>query len=581
MSRVLSAKISQVRRKQSLVSAGEGLAMACAFVVIVLAIEMLADWGINWPWTHGAGMAWTVRAVLLVIGLAALSLIIITRIVSPILFAADDETLALAVERNEPDLRGRLIAAVQLSQPQAIAEGSSLSLVRTLIQQTEQLSAQRDFSQIVATDTLYKRGSAAALLLIVAGIAYIAMQPASATLLRRALLSTEAVPRQTRVEVLTGDVRIPRGDSITIIALAHGIHPTAGQLDVHDAASNYSFPLDADAKIAGKYSRKIDNINASFDYRVQLNDGEAGPFHVEAVDRPQAVSLECLQIFPAYIGYPDAPHLAGDLAIVAGSRLVVTVKANKPLKATTAAQFPFNRIHLTGSEKDFPLEINAADHSRATTTAVDGQRGIPLPPGTSGMSVFLVDEDGFETRDPTVYHIDLVPDKPPKIHITSGDAQSETITRNAVQHIDFDAADDFAISRIELRYSIDAGDPVRVNIPLNPPRPKSVSGHYDFDIGKLGLRATKGADDRISIQYVLYVEDLNTVTTPDHLPGHDQTDKYSLDVVTDEQKRQELMTKFANTSDQINSVTNDQQQGSSNLGQAIIRGTGEGATTRP
>ena len=41
MSQMLSAKLLRVRRKQSLVAAGEGLAMAAAFLVIVLTLEML------------------------------------------------------------------------------------------------------------------------------------------------------------------------------------------------------------------------------------------------------------------------------------------------------------------------------------------------------------------------------------------------------------------------------------------------------------------------------------------------------------------------------------------------------------
>ena len=290
-----------------------------------------------------------------------------------------------------------------------------------------------------------------------------------------------------------------------------------------------------------------------------------------------------MQVYPDYIGLPDAPHLPGDLSIVAGSRLIVGVKSNKPLKSTSPAAFPFNRIHLAGSEVDVPLDISPSDRARAQT-GVDGPtRGIPLPPGTNGLSVFLVDENGFETKDPTVYHIEIVPDKPPRIRVTSSDALDQTITRGATQHIEFDAADDYAVGRVSLRYTVEGGDMVEVPITLPLPRPKSISSHVDFSIAALGLRTPKTPGERITIQYWLYAEDLNTVSTPDHLPSHDQTDKYTLEVVTDEQKRQELMTKFSSTSDQINSITTQQQQGSSSLGQTIIRGTDETPepTTRP
>src|ERR1700722_4771453 len=106
MSQQLISKLDVVRRKQATVFSATGVSIALGFIVLALAVEMIVDWGIQWPWTDSPGLAWIVRAGILALMLAGLVWLVLNRILGPWLFGPDDEELALAVEREEPDLRG-------------------------------------------------------------------------------------------------------------------------------------------------------------------------------------------------------------------------------------------------------------------------------------------------------------------------------------------------------------------------------------------------------------------------------------------------------------------------------------------
>jgi hypothetical protein len=573
-------QLAGMRRRQVLVDTTLGIANILGFAALFLAVEMLADWGIDWPWAEGAGFAWIVRAALLAVMLAAIGWIAWTWIVQPTLYGGDEESLALAVERRETDLGGRLIAAVQLSRPEALAAGASPTLVQALIVETEMMSANRDFARAVSVDELVQRGGIVLLILLVFAALFALARPVSGILLGRALLSNEPVPRRTQVTVLTGDTLVLRGDSVTITAEAQGVKPSAGTLLIQDPAGSHTFVLEADPQTPGRYWRRVDDVVVPFDYRVRLNDGGSATFHIDVAERPCVDSFNCVQIFPPYIGLPDTPHLPGDLALVIGSRLIVNVVATKPLASPAGGEHGAgNYIHLVGSEVVFPLDVDGNDPTHATNGRTEGSPGIPLPPGTTGMSIHLVDRTGLQTSNPIVYRIDLLPDEPPKVQITSGGTEEQFVTRTAVLHVSFSATDDFGLGSLALHYSVSGGRVQQIPLALPPGHPKAFSGNFDFSLGSVTIPAPQNPDDKPTIQYWFYAEDLNTVSTADHKPGHGESDRHNLRVVTDAEKRQELMGRFSNIiSDQLNSVTTEQQGVSSRVGQIIVNKAGEPVT---
>jgi hypothetical protein len=112
--------------------------------------------------------------------------------------ALKDDAVALMIERALPAFRSRYIAAVQLAR----GELASKSLVRALVSETAVLARTQSFHTVVDKRGLRTAWRLLALLLAIAGSLAWAARDKLPPLVRRALLSTEPVPRRTKIELL-------------------------------------------------------------------------------------------------------------------------------------------------------------------------------------------------------------------------------------------------------------------------------------------------------------------------------------------------------------------------------------------
>ncbi len=448
MSQLLSQKLSALRRKRATVTtlvAGTG---AVGAVVLLIGLTLVLDWWLELPRVARAGM--------LAVELAILVYTVVWRIIRPILYGPDDEELALAVERESPGFRSRLISVIQLARSEtAGASGMSMTMVGALVRETEQLAEPVDFTRVVKIDRLATLGTIVGLIVVGFGLAVMMTAPASVALIQRVALMNVPVPRKTIVECLSKDMVTPRGESVTIVAKASGlIIPAGGTVKVTSPAGvvqTYELPRDEGS--SDHYSRAIDNIQDNFTYTVYLNDGHSEEFNVTASIRPAVASIDCQQKFPDYTSAGTIKRQTGDLSILQGSRLLMNILANKPVKVTATTDKVRNHIHLHGSEVDFPLSVTSGDGTKLVIQDA-GEPGIPLPAGTTGFSVHLVAPDGLTSKNPAIYPITLVPDAPPRIAINSPKRNDELVTPQATVDVGFDASDDFGVKEMYLRYRL-------------------------------------------------------------------------------------------------------------------------------
>ena len=223
-SALLSKKIAALRRRQVSISAGTGAALVLAVALVLLAIEMGLDWWMD--------LTWGARAALLALNLGIIVYFVARHVFQPILHQPDDDTLALLVEKAQSEFRSRLIASVQLTQPDGIPAGESPELVRAMVRETESLALPIDFEQFVKTDPLKRAGGLALIIFATGLFGFIAGGKASVDLFKRAFLSSAPVPRKTRIVGVTGHLRVGRGDTVTVEAVARGVIPRSGRLVV-------------------------------------------------------------------------------------------------------------------------------------------------------------------------------------------------------------------------------------------------------------------------------------------------------------------------------------------------------------
>jgi len=579
MSDQLVSKLAAVRHKHEVVSLGAGVSTAAAVFIAAIGVEMVVDWLSDLPWAREAGLPWALRLAVMMLILAGVGFIVFWRVIRPIATAPDDETLALAVERFEPAFAGRLISAIQLSMPQAMAAGASPALVRQLVRETESMSVDRDFTRVISGDGVIKSASTALLLLILAAVAINVTQPASVTLLRRAFLFTDPVPRKTRIDQISGNIKVPKGEAISITATAAGIKPATGTLSVEYPKVQYTYTMNRNPDVSGQYVRKIDNITESFAYTVRLNDARSQRFTVSAVDRPSPISIQCIEVLPAFTHQSEKPHLPGDLSLMQGSRLVLKLKANKPLKPNDPMErVAINRVHLAGVEKDYPLYVDEHDNTLAGTQSSDRgvnvreKRGIPMLPGTTGMAIYLVDQDDLESKNPTVYRIDLTPKAAPTIGISSDMVHDDIAVAGQKQDIKFYADDEYGVGAVSLHYKVDNGAVHDVPVPITAGR--HVEGTHVFSLASVSPAAGKSSLEGSAVEFWLTATDTN----PDS-PAWSQTQPHeTLRVVSDAEFRRLRMAEFGSEMGKLDPVKQGQQENSDSLGNFVVT---HGATTRP
>jgi hypothetical protein len=539
---VLGGKIDALRRKHTAVAAATGVAEALAAGIVLLAAGMVLDWLLDLP----VG----VRAVLLLGDLAVLSFLVWTRVSVPVIYRPDEDSAALMVERAHPALGSRLIASIQLTRPRAMPPGTSGALVRALVHETETLSAPIDFGRIVRMDRLVRAGVPAGVLLAAGLLVYLGTRPDSTDLLKRVLLSSTPVPRRTRVECISQDQVIALGDTVKLEAVARGIIPATGTVQLSfSSGREQEFPIDPVPGDTARFVRVLENVQDSFHYIFYLNDGRSRKHLVRAVPRPAVAFLECTQAYPPYTQLGSVRRAPGDLMLLAGSRLRVRVTANKEIRGGQA--------RLTGTVQDpLPLQVDAQKPREALVE-------IPIPAaGLTGFSIHLLDRDGLESRNPAVYRIDIVPDRLPAIRVTYPDRKEELVTSLARMIVGFEASDDYAIGKVFLRYRIDkvADNAEKAEeLDLKGESPRTLRRRFVWELAK--VQPPEGS----TIEYWLEVRDNNDVTGP----GISTSDHYLAKIVSEAEKRADLMSRLSEYLGTLTDVATEQEKLSDNLGELI------------
>jgi hypothetical protein len=538
---LLAGKIAAVRRKHVLVAAGTGAGMAVGVFVILLGTTMLVDWWLDFS-------AWA-RAVALVCVFAPTAFIAWRYIFLPIRYQPDDDAVALRIEKAHPQFRSRLISSIQFPRPGMIPSGAATSLARMTINETETLAAPMNFSGVISTKELNKVLLWAFAILALGIFSFMYGGAVSVDLLKRAFLSSTLVPRHTRVDVLTGDTRIGHGDTIRVEALARGVVPKAGKLFVRMSGKRtQEYALDKDS--TGKFVRPLENVQQNFDYTVRLNDGISRVYHVEVVPRPTTTSIQCEQTFPAYTKLPNMKRSLGDLTLLAGSKLSLVVTMTRDIKQAS--------IRLVGLSNDVPMQVDAQNPRE-----LRGEFAIPAK-GLSGFSIETLDTSGMASRDSAVYRIDVIPDRAPKVKIVYPDRREELVTRQAVQPIGFEGNDDFRIALARLRYRVGESEDAEIKtieLDLGTNAVKEIKNRYEWNIRDFQPPLPEGT----RIEFWLEAQDNNDVTGP----GIGATEHQLLRVVSESEKRADLLNRAGDFLGTINDITGDQEKLNFTLGTLI------------
>jgi hypothetical protein len=258
------------------------------------------------------------------------------------------------------------------------------------------------------------------------------------------------------------------------------------------------------------------------------------------------LGIEALEVFPPYTNLPPMARPTGDLSLLAGSVLRLTVAASGPVKSGS--------VHLAGLGTDVALSVDAGNRNKA-------HADIPIPKeGLTGFSIRLLDDNGIASRETAVYRIDIVPDLPPTIKITHP-GEEEAATAGATELIAFHAEDDFGVARVFLHYIMNHGKEQVIEFDLAGATPRQVYRRFEWNLGALKL-APGGL-----VEYWMEAVDANSVTGP----GRGLTEVARIKIVTEEEKRTELAERMNDALGSLDEVSQSEDELAGRLGTEIFQ----------
>ncbi|HEX4084082.1 MAG TPA: DUF4175 family protein [Chthoniobacteraceae bacterium] len=528
----LRLRVAATRARLLAAQAGTGAVTAASLLIGVFAAEMTLDWLTHLPWLA--------RACFSLPALGGAGWIVYREIILPLMRLPSEHAVACAIERAMPDFKTRLIASIQLGR----SGQKGNALVGALIRETASMAKGMDFRKAVKMGKLLRALRVLVCVLVVAGGLGWLGRANVKLLLERALLLTTRLPSRTQIVKIESPAKIAAGEDLNIGVQGGGVLPESGTILAQDGAHPSEYKLEKTG--ASRYQAVIKSVPASLSFTVRLGDAASDPVAVTVLSPPAVLGVQAVQDFPAYTKLPPMTRHTGDLSLLAGSILKLTVTATSPIKSGS--------IHLAGLEKDLPMSVNPAN-PRETR----GEIAIPRE-GLTGFSLKLVDTNDIPSRETAVYAIDIVPDRPPVIKITHP-GQEDVATAQATEVIAFRAEDDFGLAAVFLHYTVNSSAEKVIEFDLGGANPRQIERRFEWKLSTLKL-SPGGV-----IDYWMEAEDANNVTGP----GRGETDKARIKIVTDDEKRLELTGRMNDALGSLDEVSQSEDNLSKRLGTQIFQ----------
>ena len=281
------------------------------------------------------------RAVLLLAALAAVAYVVWRFILRRIRALPGEDPLAIAVERRFPDLRDRLISAIQLSRESNPERyGMSPQLIADAISEVIEPVKNVRFRDVLATGRVAKAVALGVLAIaLLAGGAAADPESAGIWFRRNVLLQSVRWPQKTYLEVdenrFPGRVaRIVRGEDLVVSARSVGeVHPDRVTIYYEDSEGERGRATMKTDVSSHVYRHEFKEVGFPITFHLEGGDEVTDKYRIELMEPPEVIELEVSVGFPAYAGRdPEQIDLAqGDPEMLLGGFVRLRGRSSKPL----------------------------------------------------------------------------------------------------------------------------------------------------------------------------------------------------------------------------------------------------------
>ncbi|WP_345323206.1 hypothetical protein [Novipirellula rosea] len=501
----MTVKLRSVRWRHAIFAAIRALSIGWCVLISLMILSMALDW--LFPF-----MDPLVRPLMTSATMIASAITVAMMGIKPIRRSLGWHHAASCVDVGVPQLEERWSTVASLSTRDQSADSPTAKAMAAQVT-SEAIAMER----IVRPDAIASPGPLRQTLVVAAvmGIILIGMIAASpkqiSILLQRFWNPTSNITA-TQLTSVTGDLRVPRGDTIDLVTKLSGVSRSTAMLTLRDSEGHeQTHRLRPDDKMTDQFSHPM-RVDESLSYRIRSGDAQTDWNHVQAIDYPEIAELQFLIEFPEYTDRPSVHRdlLPRRIKVVQGSNLTLAIKSLEPLQ----------RLSISLSAAKQSLRDVESDQASLDETVQDL---VPDADGWYQYRMQLIDDvvlrpvlasrDGLTNQRKTFCRIDVIADKAPVARVVSPTDEMAVAVDETIE-IEFEAHDDHGIATAELvvydETQKDAeGNPKVVavkEIPLGDQKmQKHVLGKTQLDLKELNL--PEGSE----ISYAVRVSDNRNV----------------------------------------------------------------------
>lgn len=548
----LAGMLDRVRRRKLGLKVAEFPLLLLSGLVVIWVLQALVD--------REMELSRGVRTVLLALqGIGVLALLH-ALVVRPLLGRLNRRHAALLVENAFPRFRSSLISAYDLTASPEACNPRSRALVGQLLDEVSSEVEKEDIARsLFGIDRLRRLAIFAAALLGFGLVLFLVFQPVSGILIQRIFLSDVALPAETRVIAMTGDLKVNPGETVALQARAEGVIPASGTLRVrYDDGVTESvevFPSDKDPAL---FAHTVPSVRASFDYHFEIHDGSSEAHRVTAVVLPTLEEVRFTQIYPDYTGLPETPMPPSSLRLLAGS--VLRIEATASIGLESSGLLIRGREEEETISRDLDIVGEKSNRLRAEMTVPEE--------GWRSLSIHLTSRDSISSRNDPVYPVEIRADQPPRVALVEPGEDRTTLLARETPRLAFRARDDYGIARLALCYRVirpglreDSGSETgRIPLDLREGA-KSHSGTLEWNLNALLPPLVPGC----RLSYWVEAEDHNDLTGP----GIGRSLEKQIEIVSEARKRLELLELLGERARAIEELYRMQREANERIDESI------------
>lgn len=449
---------------------------------------------------------------------------------------------AMLVESNRPDLRSRVVSAVEL-YPDLEAEQPryDAGLVSAAVCYAQQSTQDDDFRAVIDRGPAQRHLCVALITLALWGGAFL-WRPHDVC---RALVSMaraweevgdlvrRAAGAGIEIDAL-GQKAFLKGSDVTIRARQRGFRREHMTLHVLTAQGQEATSMSVAADADGNATYTFEDVQETFG--LYLSAGRIGSDRrlIVVTERPRIVTLTVEYEWPEYVRRAPAvqPRSDGNLRALYGSTVILTIEANKELASAV----------LTGSFASEATALSVGGRYARGVIRVDDRRWLddPRPSVQEWYSLRLVGEYGYANADADRrFDLEIVKDRAPVVELTGLPHRSPAHEPHVIEEnlsrigVALKASDDYGVKKVVLHCRLES---LETDRELSRHQKTKQFAMPRAQVPRLHLLSLSEAGAKVGDRIVFWAEAEDAYDLePEQGPHRSRTPAYRVAVVTQEE----------------------------------------------